>query len=253
MINLAKRASMKAGEYLLGNFNKTHKYNQKRTLDDFSTEADKKSEEIILSTLQKKYPDHNILSEEVGKIDNNSEYTWVIDPLDGTIAYSSKLPFFGVSIGLLKKGKPILGVINLPKFNILVWAEEGKGAFNNGERINVSKKKRLIDSVLAFEWGYIDEREEKIEKVLRPLIKKTRYFECFASAVFAQAYVSMGLLDGYIHKAHPWDFAAGMVILKEAGGKITDWDGKKFELLEDRPAAIISNGLIHEEILNLMK
>jgi myo-inositol-1(or 4)-monophosphatase len=253
MLDISKKASILAGDFLLDRFDKIHDYQKKGKPGDFSTEADKEAEKIIISTLQEQFPKHNFISEECGKINNDSEYTWIIDPLDGTFPYTARLPFFGVSIGLVKNNIPILGVINLPKLKINLYAETGKGAFSNGEKIKVSSKKQLNESILSFDWGYLDEREVRIEKFLKPLSNKTRYLECFGCSIVAQAYVALGIIDGYFHRAHPWDFAAGVCIIKEAGGKVTDWEGEKIDLFQERPTMIASNGLIHSKILNLIK
>ncbi|MBI2066093.1 inositol monophosphatase [Candidatus Woesebacteria bacterium] len=253
MLEIAKEAAIKAGKLLEEYFGKRHTFKRKKTVGDFSTEAEKASEDLILKILRKKFPNHNILSEEAGKLGSGSGYWWVIDPLDGTIPFTSGLPLFGVSIGLLKNNEPILGVVNVPKLNLLYWAEMGKGAYLNNERIEVNKTRNLADTLISFEWGYIPDRKERIEKILSPLSGKVRYMPNLACAVVAMTYVASGVLEAYIHNAHPWDFAAGACIIKEAGGKVTDWKGKELNWFEDRLAVIASNGLIHNEIISAIK
>src|SRR3989344_8884472 len=137
MLEVAKKAANEAGEVVL-KLRDNLKVKTKSNDSDVLTQADLASEKIILATLKSSFPKYNYLSEEVGKEDNKSEYTWVIDPIDGTLSYASGLPFFGISIGLLKNNKPFIGVINLPALKSLYWAENGKGAFLNGKRIKVS-------------------------------------------------------------------------------------------------------------------
>src|SRR3990170_7593388 len=144
MIEVAKEAATKAGEIVVAYREGKHSVERKGTADNITTEADVASQAKILQILQASFPKYNFLSEEKeGRIDNGSEYTWVIDPLDGTGPYFSGLPTFGVSIGLLKGKKPVLGVLNFPVLGNLYWAARGKGAYRNGKRIAVSKEKRL--------------------------------------------------------------------------------------------------------------
>jgi len=253
MIEIAKEAALKAGKLLQEYFGKKHSFRKKKTIGDFSTEADKAAEDLIFKIIRKSFPNHSILSEETGKLDSGSDYWWAIDPLDGTIPFTSGLPFFGVSIGLIKDNEPILGVVNIPKLNLLYWAETEKGAYLNNEKIKVNKTRDLSDSLIGFEWGYIPDRKERIENILYPLSGKVRYMPNLACAVAAMTYVASGVLEAYVHNAHPWDFAAGACILKEAGGKTTDWKGKELNWLEDRLGIVASNGLIHDEILSLIK
>src|SRR3989344_79566 len=149
MIEVAKEAAIESGKITLSLQGKRHTFIGKEKLGDFTTEADITSEKKILSILQTKFPDHNFISEEIGKIDNGSDYWWIIDPLDGTIPYTSGLRTFGVSIGLLKDKKPILGVVNLPAMESLFWAEEGKGAFLNGQEVKVKANNDLSEAMVA--------------------------------------------------------------------------------------------------------
>jgi len=253
MIEIAKKAALEAGKEVLLLRSKGLSFRNKKRLADFVTDADIASEKIILEKLQQNFSRHNFLSEEIGKIDNQSNYTWVIDPLDGTIPFSSGLPIFGISIGLLKNNQPILGVINMPELNNLFWAERKKGAFLNGKRIYVSKNKELLKSVIGFEVGYVGGRRKQVEKLLSPMADKVRYPLMLGCASAGVAFVSSGVLNAYLHTAHPWDFLAGAVIVKEAGGKVTDFQGKPIDWAKDWISLAASNGLIHDKILNLIE
>lgn len=253
MIEVAKEASIKAGEITLSLRGKSLAIKSKERVGDFTTEADLSSEKEILRILKSSFPKHNFLSEEVGKIDNGSEYCWVIDPLDGTIPYSSGLPIFGISIGLLKEGQPLLGVINLPALGSLFWAEKGKGAFLNGERTRVSDKKELIKSVVGLDLAYAGMRRKELERLAAPIVDEVRYPPILGCATAGAAYVASAVYDAYLHSAHPWDYAAGAVIIKEAGGKVTDFKGKPIDWSKDWIDFFASNGYLHDKILSLIR
>jgi len=253
MLETAKKAAILAGRKILSLRKRGLTFNNKKRLGDFVTDADVASEQIILREIRSRFPNHNFISEEVGKIDNHSEYTWVIDPIDGTIPFSSGMPSFGISIGLIKEGKPYFGVINLPALNSLFWAERNKGAYLNGGRITVTKGKELLKSVIGFEFGYVGTRNVEMQKLLKPIIDKVRYTPVLGSTVVGLSYVANGNLDAYIHSAHPWDYAAGVVIVEEAGGKVTDYEGRPIDWSKDWIDVFASNGVIHEEILSLIK
>lgn len=253
MIEVAKRAAIKAGRKILLLRRRGLTFKDKERFGDFATNADISSETIILTELRKHFPNHNFISEEAGKTVNRSEYAWVIDPLDGTTPYSSGMPTFSISIGLIRERQPVLGVVNLPALDSLFWAERGNGAFLNGKKINVSDKKELIKCVVGLDVPYIGGRREAIERQLLPLADKVRYPPMLGCASVGAVYVAKGILDAYLHSAYPWDYAAGAIIVAEAGGRVTDYRGKPIDWSKDSIDFFVSNGLIHEEILSLIK
>jgi len=253
MIEIAKKVAIKAGRKVLFLRKKGLTFKNKERLGDIVTQADTTSEEIILTELRKHFPTHNFISEEIGKINNHSEYTWLIDPIDGTTPYSSGMPTFAISIGLVKEGQPILGVVNLPALDSLFWAEREKGAFLNGKKIKVSNKNELIKCVVGLDVPYVGVRREAIERLLLPLADKVRYPTMLGCASVGGVYVAKGVLDAYIHSAHPWDYAAAFLIVTEAGGKVTDYNGKPIDWSKDWIDFFASNGLIHDEIISLIK
>lgn len=253
MIEIAKKVAIKAGRKVLFLRKKGLTFKNKERLGDIVTQADIISEEIILTELRKHFPTHNFISEEIGKINNHSEYTWLIDPIDGTTPYSSGMPTFAISIGLVKEGQPILGVVNLPALDSLFWAEGGKGAFLNGKKIKVSNKNELIKCVVGLDVPYVGARREAIERLLLPLADKVRYPPMLGCASVGGVYVAKGVLDAYLHSAYPWDYAAAFLIVTEAGGKVTDYNGKPIDWSKDWIDFFASNGLIHDEILSLIK
>jgi len=253
MIEVAKEAAVKAGKITLSLQGKKLAIKSKEKMGDFTTEADLSSEREILRILKTSFPKHNFKSEEMGKIDNGSDYWWIIDPLDGTISYSSGMPTFGISIGLLKGGEPVLGVINLPVLDSLFWAEKGKGAYLNDKEIKVSDKKDLIESVVGFDLEHMGGRRRELQKLVEPITDKVRYTPILGCSVAGSAYVASRVYDAYLHSGYPWDFAAGAAIIEEAGGKVTDYKGKPIDWSKDWIDFFASNGHLHGQIISLIK
>jgi len=251
-LQVVKSACQKAGEKVLLMQNKLKSIkNKKGRIDDFVTDADIASEKIIVEAINANFPKHAILSEEDNDKDIESDYLWVIDPIDGTTIYTAGMPTVAISVGLLFKNKPILGVVNLPALNSLYWAQKGKGAYVGGKKIKVSNKKRLIHSVVGSDFKIIDARVEEFKKTNLPLFAKVRTMPMLGSAVLGTVFVAHGIYDAYIHRAHPWDFIASALIVKEAGGKITDYKGKTIQnWLQYNIDIIASNGIIHDQILS---
>lgn len=220
---------------------------------DITTQADYEAEAKILEVITVSYPTHNIISEEKGRIDNHSDYTWIIDPLDGTVSFVSGIPNFAVSIGLLKGNQPILGVVNRVAEGELYFAEQGIGAYLNGNKISVSRTEKLESAFLGLEFGY-KERVEDINRFFIPLIDKVRYPYILGGVASSMALLAKGTLDCYAHRAKIWDFAAGVVLVSEGGGNSTDPKGQPINWLAgDWIEVVASNGLIHNEILEALK
>lgn len=211
--------------------------------------ADMEANKIIIGAIKKSYPQHSILSEESGFEDNNSDYKWVIDPLDGTHNFLHGIPVFGTSIALEHKNEVILGVLHFPLLGMSVAAEKGKGAFLNGKRINVSYKKDLEHSFVLFEFSYAN-RKEKTE-FLESFVHKTIDVRNFGSAIYNLMLIACGCAESYVVlSTNEWDVAAGFLIVKEAGGKITGLKGQKWNFSERQ--YVISNGYVHDELLKIL-
>lgn len=253
-LKAAKEISIEAGNILLKYRKKISKISEKNYPGDLVTEADIASEKKILSRLTKFFPDHAILSEEAGLHEiSDAEYMWVIDPLDGTVNYAHKHPQFCVSIGLLKEGKPILGVIYNPTRNELFEAVKGKGARMNGKRIHVSKIKTLNQSLLATGFAY-DRRESKDTNYPEfcHLTHLTHGVRREGSAALDLAHVAAGYLDGYWERGlKPWDIVAGILLVEEAGGKVSGYDNKPYDLKSGRILA--TNGHLHNALSNELR
>jgi myo-inositol-1(or 4)-monophosphatase len=256
---VAIRAALEAGKILRKNFGRINRVGHKGEID-LITEIDLKSEQRIVKILKKEYPDHEILAEEgagwnrpvVSEANLNAEYKWLIDPLDGTTNYAHGFPCFAVSIALERIGKVILGVVYEPLREEVFTAEKGKGAYLNKKRISVSKTKKISDSLLATGFAY--DVHESLENNLNHFSNFTLRAQGVrraGSAALDLCYVASGRFDGFWEmKLKPWDMAAGSLIVKEAGGKITDFKGGPFNIYSKEILA--SNGRIHGEMAKVL-
>jgi len=214
---------------------------------------DREAERLIVDRLRAAFPDHTIITEEGEDFTTSSPYRWFIDPLDGTTNYAHGYPVFSVSIALEVDGEVNLGIVYAPYLNELFMAERGKGATLNEKPIHVSRTDKLNASLLATGFPY-DIRHSK-ENNLNHFCNfalKAQAIRRGGSAALDLCYVACGRFDGYWElKLKPWDVAAGVLIVKEAGGCVTDLEGGRFDILSGDVVA--SNGRIHEEMLEVLK
>lgn len=253
-LKVAKQAALEAGEIIRQYAGKIHKKTIKNDdVSDFATEADIEAEKAITTVLTKAFPDHNIIAEEDGTIDKKSNFTWVVDPLDGSFSFETGVPFFSVSIGLLEDKMPVLGVILNVTTKEMYWAQKDKGAFLNDQQIHVSSTDKLNEAAGVLDFGHIKKRQSKLDLYINPLLTKVGYPYSFGSAVAVLGMVGQGILDLDINQAWVWDFVAGAVIVRESGGKITDFEGNEPDWTKERLNIIASNGLLHDQILNILK
>ena len=232
-----------------------HYYGKKETIrikpnKSLVATADLEANKIIIKIIKKYFPEHSILSEETGFEDNNSDYRWVIDPLDGTHNFLHEIPVFGTSIALVHKDEIVVGVLHFPVLCITATAEKNKGAFLNGKRIKVSGKSSLDHSFVLFEFAYANRREKT--DFLEKLVHETIDVRNFGSAIYNLILIACGKCESYIlFSTREWDVAAGFLIVEESGGKITNLNGQKWNLQENK--YVVSNGKVHKEILNYLK
>ncbi len=222
------------------------KISNKEGINNLVTEVDHASEKAIIEVIKQNYPDHNILTEESGEIYQDSEYKWIIDPIDGTVNFANGIPLCCVSIGVEHNGKMILGAVLNPFMNELFVAEKGKGATLNDKKIEVSKKDKVINSCLVtgFPYTYLDEPNGPLQ-VFERFIRKGIPVRRLGSAAIDLCWVACGRFDGfYEHQLQAWDSAAGFLIVEEAGGKVTQLNGAYFSPY--LPGIIASNGMIHD-------
>ena len=212
------------------------------------TEADRRSEEVILSIIKDSYPDHRILAEETGESGNSSPFKWIIDPLDGTTNYAHGYPCFCVSLAVEHEEEVIYGAVYDPVKDELFTAEKGKGAFLNGKEIKTSSTKQLDQSLLCTGFPY-DVRDDMDSNMInfRTFLMKAQAVRRDGSAALDLCYTAAGRFDGFWEqKLFPWDVAAGGLLVTEAGGKLSNFKGENFSIYDKEIVA--SNGIIHDQM-----
>ena len=230
-------------------FNKSFTVSNKQGINNLVTEADHASEKAILELIKKEFPDHYILSEEAGEIIQDSNYKWIIDPIDGTVNFAHGIPICCVSIAIEHRGEIIMASVYNPNLNELFFAEKGEGAMLNEKTIKVSEKINVINACLVtgFPYTYLDMPNGPLQ-VFERFIRKGVPVRRLGSAAVDLCWVAAGRFDGfYEHKLVAWDSAAGYLIVEEAGGRVTDFKGNKFSPYQ--PHVLATNGNIHDEML----
>jgi len=214
---------------------------------DVVTEVDIESERYIIDRIRSEYPEHHILSEESGVSAGVGDTpTWIIDPIDGTRNYAIGIPFFCVSIGLAKSGQPQMGVVYDPIHDEMFFASRGNGAYLNGERIFVSDDDCIDDALVSVSWirGKVD--TGRYVGFMSQVSEETSYYRRFGSAALVLAYVACGKLQGYLQGTlNPWDVAAGILLVEEAGGHVTDYLGNPIDLSAKDIEIMCGNDGIH--------
>ena len=254
-INVMVKACRKAAKTLIRDFGEIENLQVSiKGPGDFVTASDKKVEKILIDELQKARPNYSILSEEIGKINNDESFKWIIDPIDGTANFLHGIPHFAISIGLEHDGEIICGIIYDPIKDEMFVAEKGNGSYLNNQRIRVSSRSKL-ENCIIFTGGpkresktrdlAIEEYNKFSSKVLIPIRK-------MGSAALDMAYVAAGRCDGFWQRnLNYWDIAAGIVLVKEAGGFVTDFKGNN-EYIENK-TIIVTNSKINEEMIEVLK
>ena len=254
-INILVKACRKAAKNLIRDFGEIEKLQVSvKGPGDFVTASDKKAEEIIIEELDKARPNYSILSEEIGEIKKDNEFKWIIDPIDGTANFLHGIPHFAISIGLEKNGEIICGIIYDPIKDEMFFAEKGKGSYINNQRMRVSARSKLKDCII-FTGGpkseapnrdlVLEEYKKFSSKVLIPIRK-------MGSAALDMAYVASGRCDGFWQRnLNYWDVAAGIIIVKEAGGFVTDFNGEG-KYIENK-TILVANSKINEQMIEVLK
>ncbi len=253
-IEIAKLAALSAGKYLAENFGKKHAVHFKSD-SDIGLDEDKESETIILDILTEEYPMHNYYSEELGEIQNNSKFTWFIDPLDGTNNYFAGIPYFSVSIALLFENEIIVGVVYNPISNQFFEAVKGGGAYLNRTSIQPSQNVNLKKSVCSFIQGHTIAESVELEQessfIQNKLSKNFRRVISTWAPALDWALLAFGGIDALISfESELEDMYAGLLIAKEAGVKISSFNGKDFKIGDKKIVA--SNNSLHEKLFNLI-
>jgi myo-inositol-1(or 4)-monophosphatase len=262
LVEAAVEAARAAGEVLVNGFGRYHAVERKGPIN-FVTEVDRESEEVICRLLGGRFPHHDFLAEERGaRGERASGYRWIIDPLDGTTNFVRGLERFAVSIGLEHAGERIVGVVYAPLLDELNVAERGGGAFllkeapggglsGGAHRLTVSGTEQLLGALVATGFPYEPAPDTSNREEVAAVLGRARDFRRFGSAALDLADVARGRFDGYWEGSlGAWDVAAGVLLVEEAGGRVTGRDGGPFVLAEGYVVA--TNGLIHEELLSVL-
>ena len=251
-LQLAMAAAREAGRIQMLHFGHFHPVEYKGEFNPV-TQVDRLCEQAIVRMILDAYPDHDILTEESPFEGKGSSWKWIIDPIDGTTNYLHGFPCFCVSIGLEVEGEVKLGVVYIPSLNELFHSEEGKGTFLNGKRITVSRVDRLSRSLLCTGFPYdAHEHADFYLRYFRQFMTRSFAIRRPGSAAIDLSYVAAGRFDGFWEfKLHAWDVAAATLMITEAGGKVTDLQGRHHNIYSEEILA--SNGLIHEEMLHAIR
>jgi len=250
-LEVAQEIAREAGTLLAG-FHERHIGFKLKGDFDLVTAADVASEKLVLERLRNRFPSHSVVAEESGGHKGSSEFCWYVDPLDGTTNFAHGFPAFCVSMGLEQAGEPIAGVVFDPLRDEMFAAERGAGAYLNNRRIHVSKASRLADSLVAT--GFPSRKRSVSINVhfYHQLAMATHGVRRAGSAALDLVYVACGRLDAFWEFGlNPWDMAAGVLLVTEAGGARSDMHGAPHNLRS--PHILTDNGLVHEEILQLFR
>ena len=253
MLNFAIETARQAGQVLLEKFGRVNV--MKKGDIDLVTDADHASEALIIERIRSHYPKHSILAEESGEAvikGGDQEWKWIIDPLDGTTNYAHGYPCFCVTLAVEHNSEIVIGVTFDPTRNELFAAEKGHGATLNGRPIRVSSSDALGDSLIVTGFHYNFKQKTDFAKHLTGFMLESRGVRRDGSAAIDMAYVACGRFDGFWEEGlNPWDVAAGTLLIAEAGGYVTYYDGSPFSIYE--PPICASNGRIHSQMLDVLR
>jgi myo-inositol-1(or 4)-monophosphatase len=251
-LQLAIAAAKEAGQIQKLHYGRSHQVEYKGDINPV-TEVDRLCEKAIVKIILDVFPNHDILTEESPFEKKGSSWKWIIDPIDGTTNYFHGFPCFCVSIGLEVEKEVRLGVVYNPLLDELFHAEKGEGAFLNGKRIQVSRIDHLDRGFLSTGFPYdVREHTDFYLRYFRKFLSKSFAIRRPGSAALDLSYLAAGRFDGFWElKLHPWDVVAGSLMVTEAGGKMTDFQGRSYNIYSEETLA--SNGLIHEEMLQAIR
>jgi myo-inositol-1(or 4)-monophosphatase len=247
---VAAAAAQKAGEVLRTQFREERQVEYKGRAN-IVTDVDRRADIVLKTLLQSEFPDHGIISEESDPVKKSSEYTWILDPLDGTNNYSFGIPFFATIVALTCSDETLLGVIYDPLRGEMFAARRGGGAALNGRRVSVSKKTAVHDSLIGVDLGYAEEKGKRLLEFMAGLWPRMYAYRIMGSAGLGMAYAACGRLDLYCHLLiYPWELACGELLVTEAGGVMTDWVGGP--VIASESSIIAANEAVHADFLRVI-
>lgn len=252
----AEKVAIKVGKYLLENQKKVKVLSYKK-LQDVLTNIDLEAQEMIISTIKSNFPTHGIIAEEED-VYEVKEYTWVIDPLEGTKYYSKGITFYDTAISMFFNDKPVVGVLYTPPENSLYSASLNEGAFFNGESIKVSDQRELKKSMIYATLPHIGLSRKDFKKTYQKLdflFKNTYRVRYMASVNKAMAWIAHGAFEAFINIPKEeliWDVSSGFALVTAAGGKVTDLSGSPIKNFDVSKGVVVSNGKIHDKLVSLL-
>ncbi|MBW2063420.1 MAG: inositol monophosphatase [Deltaproteobacteria bacterium] len=250
-ISIARQAASAAGKIIKG-MSLGEALITKKGKAEIVTDADLVAEKVITDLIGRHFPGDGIITEESGEYNSTQERVWLIDPLDGTTNFARRFPFSCVSIALAIGKEPVVGVVFNPFMNEFFEAAKGGGAFLNGERISVSRVQDLRESFLATGFSYdVQESPDRPIEIFRKMLLRSHSVRRPGSAAIDMCYVACGIFDGFWEEGlKPWDTAAGVVLVREAGGRLTTFDGAPYTPYDK--TIVASNALLHDALLEVL-
>jgi myo-inositol-1(or 4)-monophosphatase len=252
MTDFIEELAMRAGEALLSHFGEDEQLLKERhSVKEAVTDYDKMMDDLIVQAIRERYPRHSLLTEESGLLKGNPDWLWIVDSLDGTSSFANSNPLFSVCIAVMHKGELILGTVYAPAIREFYLAERGGGAYLNQRRIHVSETSNLGHSYLFYCEG--GERDRmRTGSILSKVYPKAMDIRKLGSAGLETSWVAAGRGEAYFTtRIEPWDVAPGVLLLQEAGGKVTDFDGHPWK--PETSDLLFSNGRLHTTVLNLLQ
>lgn len=248
LLTVAIQAALHAGHILKAGFGTAYEISSKEGRHNLVTTYDKRAESIISKILMERFPTHGFLGEESGH-QKSGDVLWIVDPLDGTVNFARNIPLFSVSIAAAVEGQVIAGVVYQPMTEELFWAEKGKGSYLNGTKISVSKQEKLYDAFLATGFPYhVQDNPLSCIETFSRLTGLGIPIRRLGSAAVDLSYVAAGRFDGYWEVSlESWDLAAGLLLVQEAGGRVSRYDGSLCDPLKTGPV-LATNGHLHAEL-----
>ncbi len=249
----AIQAALEAGELLQKGFGTSFEIGFKPGKYNLVTEYDKASEQLIFSCLLDRFPNHGFIGEEQGKT-RHGDVMWIVDPLDGTVNFAHGVPVFCVSIAAAVENEIVISCIYQPMSDELFWAEKGKGAFLNGKQLHVTKQNSLDAGLLATGFPYnVNEDPLHCIETFTKLLRQGVHFRRMGSAAMDLASVASGRFDAYFEVSlQPWDYAGGKLLVEEAGGAVTQYDGSPCDVTK-ATTILATNGVLHPFMQELLK
>ncbi len=240
-----------AGALTLQYFGRVREWTEKTSRGDIVTEADHAVEALVVRRLAEELPGHSLLTEERGWVKGEQDApVWVLDPVDGTRNFALGVPVYCVSLACVAGGEILLGAVYDPVHDVMYHAESGKGAFQDGRPVRVSDTPDLNDALISVSWSPQRRDIEEYVRIVARVAVHTSYFRRIGSAALVLANVATGRFDGYIQAGIcPWDIAAGTLLVREAGGLVTDMQGGRFDILTPRLDIVAGNPAVHRRLI----